>query len=77
LKKNAPELTFEQALARLEEIVQALDTGELPLNDSLQLFEEGVKLARDCSKQLNEAKGKLEILVKTADGTLEAEPLEI
>jgi len=71
------EITFEQAISRLEEIVQALDGGELPLNESLRLFEEGVKLARECSKQLAEAQSKLETLVKKPDGSLDTEPLDV
>ena len=71
------DITFEQAIARLEEIVEALDSGELPLHDSLLLFEEGVQLARWCSKQLTDAQGRLEVLVKRPDGSIEAEPLEI
>jgi len=69
------EITFEQAIARLEEIVQALDGGQLPLNESLLLYEEGVKLARLCAAQLTEAKGRLETLVKKPDGSLGLEPL--
>ena len=71
------EITFEQAISRLEEIVQALDGGELPLNESLRLFEEGVKLARECSKQLAEAQSQLETLVKKPDGSLDTEPLDV
>lgn len=77
MKKAAADKTFEESLERLEDIVQSLEEGKLSLNESLEIFEEGTKLARECSKQLNEAKGKLEILVKSADGTLEAKPLEI
>lgn len=69
------EITFEQAISRLEEIVQALDGGQLPLNESLLLYEEGVKLARLCAAQLTEAKGRLETLVKKPDGSLGLEPL--
>ena len=53
--------TFEESVARLEEIVKALDTGDLALDEALGLFEEGVKLAGDCSKQLSDAQGKLDI----------------
>ena len=49
------EKKFETALARLEEIVRKLETGELPLEQSLRLFEEGVKLSRLCNRQLDEA----------------------
>jgi exodeoxyribonuclease VII small subunit len=71
------EIQFEQALARLEEIVRDLDSGEKSLNDSLQLFEEGVTLARECAKQLDEAKGRLEILTKSPDGSITTSPLDL
>lgn len=77
MKKTPEKLTFEQSLERLNEIVQALETGDLPLNESLKLFEEGVKLSRECSKELNDAKGKLEMLVKSSDGILGTEPFEV
>lgn len=71
------EITFEQSLARMEEIVEALDGGELPLSESLLLFEEGIKLARRCSKELSEARGRLEMLVKNPDGTVSKEDLQV
>jgi exodeoxyribonuclease VII small subunit len=55
--------SFEDALLRLEEIVQRLETGEASLEESLTLFEEGIKLARLCSGQLDGAEGKLRILL--------------
>jgi exodeoxyribonuclease VII small subunit len=73
--KKEPEVTFEQAMSRLEEIVETLDSGERPLNESLQLFEEGVKLTRECSRQLTEAQGKLEMLVKNSDASVSTEAL--
>ena len=71
------DMTFEQSVARLEEIVKALDNGELALDDALKLFEEGVRLAGDCSKQLSDAQGKIEQLTKKADGSMETEPLDV
>lgn len=68
--------TFEQSVARLEEIVKALDNGDIALDDALRLFEEGVRLAGDCSRQLTDAQGKLEMLTKKADGEMEAAPLD-
>ncbi|MGB9586807.1 MAG: exodeoxyribonuclease VII small subunit, partial [Armatimonadota bacterium] len=59
------EITFEDAMTRLEEIVAQLENGGQTLNESLRLFEEGIKLARECSRQLTEARGKLEQLVKS------------
>lgn len=68
------DLTFEQALKRLEEIVEALETEDLNLDKSLQFFEEGVYLSRHCNQQLQAAEKRIDILVTKADGTLEVEP---
>ena len=59
---------FEKALARLETIVSELERGELSLDDSLKIFEEGVKLSKTCLKILDEAEQKVEILVQDTDG---------
>ena len=60
--------TFEAALARLEQIVQRLEKGELALEESLVLYEEGVRLSRVCHAKLEEAEGKIEILLKDQRG---------
>jgi exodeoxyribonuclease VII small subunit len=62
------EPTFEQALAQLEQIVQKLEKGELPLEDSLRLYEEGIRLSRLCHGKLEEAEGRIEVLMKDARG---------
>ncbi len=54
-----PELTYEQAMLKLEEIVSKLESGELGLDESLKLFEEGTKLAALCNKALNDAEQKI------------------
>ena len=59
---------FEEALARLEAIVAELERGELPLEDSMRIFEEGMKLSKVCLKMLEEAERKVEILIKDKDG---------
>ena len=56
-------MDFEKKLGRLEEIVEKMETGDLALEDSLKLFEEGVKLSRDCGVQLNEAEQKVKVLL--------------
>jgi exodeoxyribonuclease VII small subunit len=66
---------FEEGLQRLEKIVEELEKGEVPLEKSLTLFEEGVKLSTACRKELDEAEGKVEILLKQ-NGKLQAEPFE-
>jgi exodeoxyribonuclease VII small subunit len=70
------EKKFETALARLEELVQELEKGDLPLEQSLRLFEEGIKLSRICNKRLEDAERKVEILLKDKDGNITAEPFE-
>jgi len=67
---------FEKSLARLEEVVKRLESTDLSLDEAMKLFEEGVKLSRDCQKQLEEAEGKVEILLKKADGKIAAQPFE-
>lgn len=56
-------MDFEKRLNRLEEIVARMETGDLSLDDSLKLFEEGVKLSRDCNAELNEAEQKVRLLL--------------
>ena len=60
-------LNFEQSLSRLDEIVRHLEKGDLPLSDSLALFEEGTGLIASCSKQLDEAEQKVVKLQKGSD----------
>lgn len=65
---------FEKDLEKLEQVVEALETGGLSLEDALKRFEEGIKLACRCEKTLAEAERKIEILVKNAQGEIIAEP---
>ena len=55
---------FEEALGRLEDIVKRMETGDMTLEESLKAFEEGIKLARLCSRRLDEAERRVEILLK-------------
>lgn len=66
---------FEDCLARLEQIVNELEKGELPLEKALALFEEGVKLSNSCRKELDEAEGQIELLMRQ-NGKLQPEPFE-
>jgi exodeoxyribonuclease VII small subunit len=66
---------FEECLERLGKIVQELEKGEVPLEKSLTLFEEGMQLSATCRKQLEDAEGKVEILLKQ-NGKLQTEPFE-
>ena len=61
-------LTFEQSLVRLESIVKELESGDISLEESLTLFEEGVRLSGVCSELLKNAKQKVDILIESADG---------
>ncbi len=70
------EKKFEAALARLEEIVKELESGDLSLDISLKLFEEGIKLSRICNKRLEEAERRVEILLKDKTGNLIAQPFQ-
>jgi exodeoxyribonuclease VII small subunit len=67
---------FERSLARLEEIVRKLENTNLSLDEAMKFFEEGVVLSRDCQKQLEQAEGRVEILMKKAGGDLAVEPFE-
>lgn len=65
---GAKKENFEGALKRLEEIVEKLEEGELALDESLKLFEEGIEISRFCTKKLSEAEKKVEKLVKVGEG---------
>jgi exodeoxyribonuclease VII small subunit len=66
---------FEECLQRLEKIVEDLEKGNVPLEQAIKLFEEGVKLSNSCRQELEAAEGKVEILLKQ-NGKLQAEPFE-
>lgn len=66
---------FEDSLQRLEEIVNQLEKGDLPLEQALKLFEEGVKLSNSCRTELEDAEGKVELLLKQ-NGKLQPEPFD-
>jgi exodeoxyribonuclease VII small subunit len=67
---------FERSLSRLEEVVRKLESPQLSLDDAMTLFEEGVELSRECQKQLEEAEGRVEILLKKADGKMVTQPFD-
>ncbi len=72
----AKKISFEQSMARLDEIVRHLEKGDMSLNDSLALFEEGTALIRSCEKQLDEAEQKVVKLRKGPDRQPEELPFE-
>ncbi len=59
---------FEAALAALEKVVRELERGDLPLEKSLELFEQGVRLSRECQERLNQAERRIEILLRDEEG---------
>ena len=70
------EMSFEDAMKRIEQIVADLERGELPLEESLDRFEEAVKLARSCQRKLETAKKRISKLVKADDESFTLEPFE-
>jgi exodeoxyribonuclease VII small subunit len=67
---------FEKAFQNLEKIVQRLETEDMPLDESLQLFEEGIKLSRFCHQRLEEVEKKIELILADAKGQPVTEPFE-
>ena len=66
----ASKMSFEQSMARLEEIVRTLEKGDASLEDALSLFEEGTALVKSCSKQLDTAEQKVKLLVRNENGEM-------
>ena len=64
-------MTFEEAMTRLEEVVRTLESGSATLEQSLQLYEEGIALVRVCSGKLDAAEKKIKLLSVSSDGTVE------
>ncbi|MCJ7508927.1 MAG: exodeoxyribonuclease VII small subunit [candidate division Zixibacteria bacterium] len=69
-------MNFEKGLSRLEEIVEQLESGDLPLDQSLKIFQEGIELFRFCTQKLNDAQKKVEKLVELSDGKFKLEPFD-
>ena len=67
---------FEDALSKLEKIVSKLEDGEIPLEESLKLFEEGIRLSRLCNQKLEEAEKRVEILMKGKNGLIKPQPFD-
>jgi len=77
-KKDQPQAAeaYDALVARLEQVVGELEAGDLPLEASIEKFAEGVRLAREATRKLDDAEKRVEILVRTADGSEETAPLE-
>ncbi len=71
-----PKEKFEDALGRLEKIVSKLEDGDIALEESLKLFEEGIRLSRFCNQKLDEAERRVELLLKGKDGTMKPFPFD-
>ena len=70
------EIKFEKALERLEKIVAELEEGNIPLDEALKKYEEGIKLSRACNEKLNQAEKKIQVLSKSLDGSSKREDFE-
>lgn len=69
--------TFEESLDQLEAIVKKLEDGDMPLEESLELFEKGIKLSRDCRERLTKAERRIEVLMKDANGEIGLEEIAV
>ncbi len=67
MKQTSPKIDFEQQLTNLESLVTSLEGGDLTLEESLNSFEEGVKIARECQRALQSAEQRVELLMKQGD----------
>lgn len=70
----AAKQTFEKAMKQLEDIVNELENGELPLEKAMKKFEEGIKLSKFCSEKLDETEKKITLLTQDQDGNVEESP---
>ncbi len=75
-KETTEELKFEKALERLEKIVEELEAGDIPLEDALKKYEEGVRLSRLLNERLAQAEKKIQILTKSLDGSSKREDFD-
>ncbi len=71
-----PKTTFEQSMKKLEQIVQELESGDLPLEDAMKKFEEGIKLSNQCSEKLDETEKKITLLLQDQKGDVLEKPFE-
>lgn len=74
---NIDKLTFEEAMAKLEEVVKDLEDENISLDSAMEKFEEGVKLSELCLKKLNEAEKKIEELTRTENGQLKVRKIDL
>lgn len=77
MARGKKELNFEEAIKRLEEIAEDMENNELSLEQSMKLFQEGVKLSELCNKKLDEAERKINTIIKNTSGKLIEESFDI
>ena len=70
------EMKFEEALKKLEKIVEDLEKGDMSLDEALKKYQEGIELSRQCSQRLESAKKKIDLLVKNKKGEFELKPFD-
>lgn len=68
---------FERRLTDLESVVEKLEQGDLPLEESVRLFEEGMKLSQSCKQELDSAEGRIQVLIEQGGGKMKAQALEV
>jgi exodeoxyribonuclease VII small subunit len=68
---------FERKLTDLESVVERLEQGDLPLEESVRLFEEGMKLSESCKKDLDSAEGRIQVLMEQGGGKMKPQPLDV
>ena len=68
---------FERRLSDLEAVVERLEQGDLPLEESVRLFEEGMKLSQSCKQELDAAEGRIQVLIEQGGGKMKAQDLEV
>ncbi len=76
MAKKEPKNSFEHSLGRLEKIVSSLEQGDVPLEESLKMFEEGIQLSKECMETLNKAELRIKQLTKGLNGKLQLTDLE-
>lgn len=77
MSKSAKKLKFEEALTRLERIIESLESGEVGIDESLAGYEEAMKLVAHCRKTLDEAEQRIRVIQTNAAGDIEAAPFEV
>jgi exodeoxyribonuclease VII small subunit len=68
---------FEKKLTDLESVVEKLEQGDLPLEESVRLFEEGMKLSQSCKQELDSAEGRIQVLIEQSGGKMKVQALEV